>query len=254
MGAALSGFFHLTGWPDRAPCGPFGAYSDYMSPRFGVCALLAAIDHRRRTGDGQYLDFAQAEAAVHFLSPAVLDYVVNGTVATRDGNRDAAMVPHGVYPCAGDDEWIAVACRDDEDWHALAGVLDRPDLGDLTTAERRSREGELDGVVTSWTARQSAEDAARALIAAGVPAHPVHNSGECAADPQLSHDGHFVTLDHPEHGRVVAEGSRFRLEATPAVVDRSPPLLGQDTLDVLTHVLHYSEDRIGELLASGALD
>src|SRR5262249_20607690 len=123
MGAALSGFFHLTGWPDRAPCGPFGAYSDYMSPRFGVCALLAAIDHRRRTGEGQYLDFAQAEAAVHFLAPAVLDYVVNGTVTSRDGNRDAAMVPHGVYPCAGDDEWIAMVCRDDDDWRVLAGVL-----------------------------------------------------------------------------------------------------------------------------------
>jgi benzylsuccinate CoA-transferase BbsF subunit len=254
MGAALSGFFHLTGWPDRPPCGPFGAYSDYMSPRFGVCALLAAIDHRRRTGEGQYLDFAQAEAAVHFLSPAVLDYVVNGTVATRDGNRDAAMVPHGVYSCAGEDEWIAVACRDDRDWRALAGVLDRPDLGDLTAGQRRSREGELDGVVMSWTAPRSAVDAATALIAAGVPAHAVHNSGECAADPQLAHDEHFVTLAHPEHGSVVAEGSRFRLEATPAGVDRSPPLLGQDTLDVLTDVLHYSEERIAELLASGALD
>jgi crotonobetainyl-CoA:carnitine CoA-transferase CaiB-like acyl-CoA transferase len=92
------------------------------------------------------------------------------------------------------------------------------------------------------------------LIAAGVPAHAVHNSGECAADPQLAHDGHFVTLAHSEHGRVVAENSRFRLEATPAVVDASPPLLGQDTIDVLTDVLHYSDDRIAELLASGALD
>jgi crotonobetainyl-CoA:carnitine CoA-transferase CaiB-like acyl-CoA transferase len=97
-------------------------------------------------------------------------------------------------------------------------------------------------------------DAATVLIAAGVPAHAVHNSGECAADPQLAHDEHFVTLAHPEHGSVVAEGSRFRLEATPAAVDRSPPLLGQDTLDVLTDVLHYSEDRISELLVSGALD
>jgi benzylsuccinate CoA-transferase BbsF subunit len=115
MGASLSGFFHLTGWTDRAPCGPFGAYSDYMSPRFALCALLGALDHRRRTGVGQYLDFAQAEAAVHFLAPVVLDYVVNGHVASRDGNADPVMTPHGVYPCAGDDAWIAVACRDDAD-------------------------------------------------------------------------------------------------------------------------------------------
>ena len=83
MGASLGGFFHLTGWPDRPPCGPFGAYSDYPSPRFALCALLAALDHRRRTGEGQYLDFAQAEACVHFLSPAVLDQTVNGREPVR---------------------------------------------------------------------------------------------------------------------------------------------------------------------------
>ena len=100
MGASLSGFFHLTGWPDRPPCGPFGAYSDYPSPRFALCAVLAALDHRDRTGEGQYLDFAQAEACVHFLSPALLDHAVNGHEWTRNGNADPEMAPHGVYPAA----------------------------------------------------------------------------------------------------------------------------------------------------------
>ena len=93
MGASLGGFFHLTGWPDRPPCGPFGAYSDYPSPRFALCALLAALDHRRRTGEGQYLDFAQAEACVHFLAPAVLDQSVNGRATSRAGNTDIADGP-----------------------------------------------------------------------------------------------------------------------------------------------------------------
>ena len=155
MGASLGGFFDLTGWPDRPPCGPFGAYSDYPSPRFALCALLAALDHRRRTGEGQYLDFAQAEACVHFLSPAVLDQSVNGRATTRNGNADIAMVPHGVYPSAGDDAWVAIACRDDADWQALAALLDRADLAALTTTERRAREAELDG-------RRSALDRARA--------------------------------------------------------------------------------------------
>src|SRR5205823_8139695 len=116
LAAAFCGFTGMVGWPDRPPAGPFGAYSDYVSPRFALCALLAALDHRRRTGEGQYLDFAQAEAAVHFLTPALLDYVVNGRVASRNGNADLDMAPHGVYPSAGDDQWVAIACRDDADW------------------------------------------------------------------------------------------------------------------------------------------
>jgi crotonobetainyl-CoA:carnitine CoA-transferase CaiB-like acyl-CoA transferase len=254
MGSALSGFFHLTGWPDRPPCGPFGAYSDYMSPRFALCALLAAIDHRRRTGRGQYLDFAQAEAAVHFLAPALLDYVVNGTVAARQGNDDEMMVPHGVYPCEGDDEWVSVACPDDGAWRLLARITGHPELADLSAEERRARRSDVDGVVSAWTSRRTAIDAELALIAVGVPAHAVQNSTECAADAQLMYQRHFVTVPHAEHGTVVVEGSRITLDATPAVAPASPPLLGQDTIDVLSDILHYSDDRLGELLACGALE
>jgi benzylsuccinate CoA-transferase BbsF subunit len=254
MGASLSGFFHLTGWPDRPPCGPFGAYSDYMSPRFALCALLSALDHRRRTGEGQYLDFAQAEAAVHFLAPVLLDYAVNGHVSTRDGNADPVMAPHGVYPCAGDDEWIAVACRDDADWRALAGLLERPDVADLSGKRRRARLAELDATVAAWTVRRSPADAETALIAAGVPAHSVQNSGSCAVDPQLAHHGHFVTLPHPEHDTIVVEGSRIALSDTPAVVEGVPPLLGQDTVAVLTEVLGYDDERLATLFAAGVVN
>ncbi len=254
MGAALSGFFHITGWPDRAPCGPFGAYSDYMAPRFALCAVLAALDHRRRTGQGQYLDFAQAEAAVHFLTPAVLDYAVNGRTVNRQGNADPEMAPHGVYPCLGDDAWVAVACPDDGHWRTLAALLGRPDIGALGAEERHARRDELDALVEAWTATRTPGYVQDTLVAAGVPAHAVQNSGECAADPQLAHQGHFVTVDHAEHGTVVVEGSRTTLSATPAVVQGSPPVLGQHTVDVLTEVLGYSDDRLGELFAAGALD
>jgi crotonobetainyl-CoA:carnitine CoA-transferase CaiB-like acyl-CoA transferase len=253
MGAALSGFFHLTGWPDRPPCGPFGAYSDYMSPRFALCALLGALEHRRLTGEGQYLDFAQAEAAVHFLAPAVLDYVVNGTVAFRQGNVDDTMAPHGVYPCAGDDQWVALACRDDADWKSLATLV-APQLVDLPADQRRARRIELDERLSAWSAPLDPIAAQSALIAIGVPAHIVQNSAECASDPQLVHQEHFVTVPHSEHGSVIVEGSRITLDATPATVAGSPPLLGQDTVEVLTEVLHYSDERLGELLACGALE
>src|SRR4051794_22276022 len=166
MGASLSGFFHLTGWPDRPPCGPFGAYSDYMSPRFALCALLAALDHRRRTGEGQYLDFAQAEAAVHFLTPALLDYSVNRRGANRAGNDDPHMAPHGVSPSAGDDEWVAIACGDDAQWDALAGVLGRAELAGLPVETRCERRTELDEVVSAWTRSRTPVEAQDALVAA----------------------------------------------------------------------------------------
>ncbi|MCU1501970.1 MAG: hypothetical protein JWM12_1324 [Ilumatobacteraceae bacterium] len=254
MGASLCGFFHLTGWPDRPPCGPFGAYSDYPAPRFALCVLLGALEHKRQTGEGQYLDFAQAEAAAHFLSPALLEYEVNGIVADRQGNTDTNMTPHGVFPSAGDDRWIAVACRDDADWSRLADVVGRQDLAALTYVERRARGAELDDLVGRWTAGRAAEDAQTALISAGVPAHAVQNSVECAGDGQLAHQQHFVTVPHSEHGTVVVESNRTMLSATPAVVVGAPPLLGQDTVGVLTDVLGYDDERLGDLFASGALD
>jgi crotonobetainyl-CoA:carnitine CoA-transferase CaiB-like acyl-CoA transferase len=254
MGSALSGFNDLTGWADRPPCGPFGAYTDYPSPRFALCAILAALDHRRRTGQGQYLDFAQSEASVHFLTPALLDQVINGGSPSREGNADVTMAPHGVYRAAGEDAWVAVACRDDRDWRALAGLIGREDLAALSVAARRSRRGQLDEVIEAWTATRPAPEVERQVIAAGVPAHAVQNSGECAADPQLRHLGHYVELSHPEHGTITVEGCRIALSETPGVVEGIPPFLGQDTVEVLTDLLGYDDDRIGALYAAGALN
>jgi crotonobetainyl-CoA:carnitine CoA-transferase CaiB-like acyl-CoA transferase len=254
MGASLTGFFHLTGWPDRPPCGPFGAYTDYMSPRFALCTLLAALDVRRRTGRGQYFDFAQAESAVHFLTPALLDYAVNRNVQRADGNADPVMVPHGIYPSAGDDQWVAVACRDDADWRALAGAIGGDDLTSLNVDQRRARARELDALVASWTSGREPAAAASSLLALGVPAHAVQNSGECAADEQLRSQDHFVEVPHAEHGTVVVEGSRISLSATPATIRRGPPVLGEHTVDVVTELLGYDDERLGMLLGAGALD
>jgi crotonobetainyl-CoA:carnitine CoA-transferase CaiB-like acyl-CoA transferase len=254
MGASLAGFFHLTGWPDRPPSGPFGAYSDYPSPRLSLCAVLAALDHRRSTGEGQYVDFAQAESCVHFLTPAILDQTVNGRTQTRIGNDDPHMAPHGVYPSAGEDEWVAIACRDDADWRALAGLLGRDDLAGVRTSDRLARRTELDELVGAWTATRSPDEAMHAAIAAGVPAHSVQNSSHCLLDPQLAHQGHYVELPHPEHGTITVEATRMRLSETPGRVHGSPPLLGQDTVDVLTGLLGYDDERLGELFATGALD
>src|SRR5205823_1052429 len=119
--------------------------------RVALATLLAALDHRRRTGEGQYIDVSQAEAAIHFLAPALLDFELSGRPPLRAGNDDPHMAPHGVYPAAGDDRWIAVACQSDEQWQKLADLMGRSDLALLPAAERLARRRELDDLVASWT-------------------------------------------------------------------------------------------------------
>jgi benzylsuccinate CoA-transferase BbsF subunit len=165
LAAAMTGFYDLTGWPDRPPAGPFGAYTDYIAPRYNAAAILAALEHRRLTGAGQHIDLSQAEAALHFLAPAILDYTVNGVVATRDGNRDHEQAPHGVYPCAGADRWVAIAARDDRDWRALCAALGAPALAAdarfATAAARLAARDEVDALVANLTAPLEMEEIER---------------------------------------------------------------------------------------------
>jgi len=238
MAAAVSGFFGITGWGDRAPCGPFGAYTDYISPRFANAALLAALDHRRRTGEGQYLDFAQAEGAIHALAPAILDYSVNRRVWERTGNSDPHHHPHGVFRSAGDDRWVAIACASDAQRDALTALIGGMD----------------DTAIEQWTLVRSPDEATAELQALGIPSHGVQNSAEALADPQLIHRGHFRATEHPMMGRIVLEGPRVVYSRTPADMTGPGPTLGQHTVEILTEMLGYDEDRLVALLTSGALE
>jgi crotonobetainyl-CoA:carnitine CoA-transferase CaiB-like acyl-CoA transferase len=258
LAAALTGFYELTGWPDRPPAGPFGAYTDYIAPRFNAAAILAALEHRRRTGEGQHIDLAQGEAALHFLAPAILDYTVNGVVAKRDGNRDRELAPHGVYPCAGEDRWIALAARDDRDWRALCAALGAEALaGDARFADaaaRRERAAELDALLAERTVRHAMEALEARLRAAGVPASGVYNSPEAARDPQLAHRGHFAPVAHPAYGDALVEGPRFRLSRTPGAVAGPAPSFGDSTQWVLEQLLGYDDERIAALAIAGVLE
>jgi benzylsuccinate CoA-transferase BbsF subunit len=252
LSTGLFGFTTTTRWPGRPAAGPFGAYTDVVSPRFGLAAVLAALDHRRRTGLGQHLDLSQAEASLHFLSPALLDAELNGNEATARGNTDLEHAPHGVYPVMGTDAWIAVVCTDDDAWRNLARLLGRADLADLDTAQRLDRRDELDELVAAFTAGHDGEVLQEQLQALGIGAHQVQNSHECLRDPQLAHRGHYVTVEHPLLGPVVMEGPRFRLSRTPGVT-RPAPTYGQHAAEVLHDFLGYDDDRIAELAAAGAL-
>ncbi len=253
LAGAVTGYYELTGWPDRSPSGPFLAYTDYLAPRVTVPLIGAALHRRERVGEGCHIDFAQAEGAVHFLAATVLDATVNGFSQSRLGNADRFFVPHGVYPAAGDDRWLAVGCETDTQWSALATVVGRPDLAELGLDERRDREHELDALLVTWSSIRAEADGEAALIAAGVPAHRVQNSGDLLEDPQLAHQQHFRTVAHPVHGSMVVEASRIVLSATPAVPGRAGPMLGEHTALVLREFLGYDEDKVAELVLAGAL-
>ena len=220
-------------------------------------AILGALDHRRRTGQGQYIDQSQAECSIHFLGPAILDYTVNGRVEGRVGNLDDAFAPHGVYPAAGDDHWVAIVCRSDDDWRRLCAVMECKELASdsryATAAGRLGHREALDSLISEWSRTLARSDIEARLQAHGVPAHQVQNSADAFADPQFAHRGHFVTLEHPSLGTSTVEGPRAKLSRTPAVVRRAAPSLGQDNQHVLESILGYDETRITELVASGAL-
>lgn len=257
LAAAISGFYSITGWPGRAPAGPFGAYTDTVAPRFTAAAILAALEYRRRTGQGQYIDQSQAEAALHFLAPALLDYTVNRRVQTQVGNRDLHMAPHGVYPAAGEDRWVAIAVGTPAQWEALCEVMQRPELIDdprfATASLRRAHPDDLDTIIAAWTQERDAYEIETRLQAHRVPASTLQTMYDLYRDPQLAHRGHFVDLAHPIHGTTTVEGSRFKLSRTPSRIERSAPTLGRDNRYVLETILGYSPERIAELEALGVL-
>ena len=254
MAAAIAGFTELTGWPDRDPAGPFSAYTDSTAPRFLAIAALAALERRRLSDCGAHVDLAQCESAVHLLTPWLLGVDVTGRALSRAGNDHPGMSPHGVYAAA--DGWLALACRDDRDWVALCRCLGRADLDALSADDRRGRRQQLDVVIEAWTSARTADAAAEQLQEAGVPAHRVQTVDEVHLDPQLVHRRYFRQVSHPTQpgGVTWIESHRPHLSRTPAQFTRAGPTFGQDVEPVLRDLLGYTDERIGDLAAAGALE
>ena len=239
LAGALSGFYEITGWPDRPPSGPFLAYTDYTAPRFTVTALVAALDHRRRTGEGVYIDLSQHESALHLLGPALLDQEVNGRTAQRLGNASERYAVHGVYPVQGDDKWIAVVCQDSEAEGTLSQLIGGGDLDDSTIA--------------NWTASQDRFELQELLQSHGIAAHIVSDSVDAVSDPQLIHRDHFRRVPQAYAGETVVEGSHYQFSRTPSSVLWGGPPIGEHTFEVLSEMLGYDGDRIANLAAVEAL-
>lgn len=255
--AAVSGYPEITGWPDRPPSGPFSAYSDTIANRFLITSIMAAIDHRRRTGEGQYIEQAQMESALYFLAPQVLDYQVSGAVPTRMGNDSPADAPHNVYPCYGEDEWCAIAVETDEQWQALCGAMGDPawaaDPELERAAGRLQRRRQIDAAIGEWTAPQDPYELMQRLQAAGVPAGVVQRSSDLLRDPQLAHRRFFRRHHHAEMGEIPYEGHQFRIRDYDSGPRSAAPCLGEHALEVLHDVLGMGDEEVAEVAASGAL-
>jgi len=248
---ALAGFNQLLGEPERTPVILYGPYIDYIAVGYGVIAVLAALERRRRTGEGCLIDLSQYEAGLQFLTPALLEHAGNGAIPTRNGNRDTVAVPHGVYPCGGQDRWVALSVWDDDEWIRFRAALGDPEWARdraLDGAEgRRARESELDTRIAAWTRQRTREQVAGALRAKELRVAPVETVSELFADPQLAHRGMWPRVPHPVMGEVTLMAAPFLLSDTPACVERAGPLLGQDNEAVFQDIAGLSAEEFAAL-------
>jgi benzylsuccinate CoA-transferase BbsF subunit len=253
----LVGFSHLIGWPDRLPVGDSIAYTDSLAPAFTVIVILGALMHRRKTGKGAYIDLSQTESGIYFLGPTMLDYLVNGVVATRMGNRDPYMAPHGVFPCLGHDRWVATAVSSNDEWCRFCQALGRPEwLEDerfATVPARKKNEDELEKLIGEWTRVRTAEAVTGLLQAAGVPAGAVSTAADLFVDPQLQHRHHFGRLEHPIIGEYSYERPAYRFSKVPLQSQRPAPLIGEHNGYVLKELLGYNDDEIAQFLIEEAI-
>ncbi|MGE5596628.1 MAG: CaiB/BaiF CoA transferase family protein [Hyphomicrobiales bacterium] len=256
QGAALAGLHHITGWPDRPPAGPWGAYTDFINPKYGIAALTAALLYRQKTGEGQHIDLSQVEAGIHFLEPLVLDYTVNGVDTPAAGHDSRYACPHGVFRTAGTERYIAIATETTEQWHALCavaplGAFATPEFD--TLARRIARKADIEAVLAAWCEGKDAGELAAKLMAAGVPAYAVLYPTDLYEDQQLAHRRFFVTLEHGEMGPTPYDGLVTHFSATPGRLRNAAPCLGQDTDYVLREILGLSDGEIVEYAAAGVL-
>ena len=265
VAAAMAGATEMSGLPEPAlPAGWGYSYLDWIGAYSFALAILGAIRHRARTGEGQAIDASQTEAGIYITGPSVLEWSANGRTWARYGNRSPykPAAPHGAYRCAGDDRWIAIACFDETEWRSLVA---QPGLEELEadsrfgTLEARLRNQDaLDEVIDRWTTNRDAFELMYALQAAGIPAGVCQTAGDrCDSDPQLAAREWLTEVTGTKIGRWPVVEMPAKLSATPAyaggVIDRGAPCYGEDNHFVLSELLGISEPEIAELAEEGVI-
>lgn len=247
----MSGMSSLTGYKGWRPMHVGISYGDPNGGLHGAFAVMCALMYRARTGKGQYIDLSQWETSTAMVAEGLLDYSMNRTQPEREGNRDLYMAPHGVFRCAGHDQWVSLAVRSDQEWQRLCTVMSRPDLtSDLrfaTLAARKQNEDELETIITAWTLTLTPGEATQRLQAVGIPAAPAMSNQDLSTDPHLNSRSIFVYREHPEVGVKQHIGIPWQLSKTPLSVRHPAPTLGQDTDYVLGNILGYKAEDVAAL-------
>ena len=248
---ALSGMASLTGYQDGPPRQAGFSYGDPNGGIHGTFAVMCALLHRAKTNDGQYIDLSQREACAMLLPEALMDYAMNGTQPPRSGNRDPYMAPHGVFRCRGEDRWVSIAVKNDDEWRRMCVAIGRAELATdprfALLAARKENEDALEQTVTAWTQDRSADEVTRSLQQVGVAAYPSLDGKDMLASPHVAARGFFVELEHPEVGKRRHLGIPWKMSRTPCEVRRPAPCLGQDTEYVLEEILGLSKEQVTSL-------
>jgi len=247
----MSGMSSLTGYKGWRPMHVGISYGDPNGGLHGAFAVLCALMYRARTGKGQYIDLSQWETSTAMVAEGLLDHGMNGTQPERDGNRDAHMAPHGVFRCAGHDQWVSLAARNDDEWQQLCVLIGRPELAIdprfATLVARKQNEDELEAILSAWTSTRSPQAVTEQLQAARIPAAPSMSNKDLATDPHLNSRSIFVHHEHPEVGVKQHVGIPWQMSKTSLAVRHPAPTLGQDTDYVLHEILGYSATDISAL-------
>jgi benzylsuccinate CoA-transferase BbsF subunit len=260
---SVSGLTFTSGLPDQQPAGWGYSYMDHTGGYVMAIAILAALYHRNRTGEGQWVDLACTEAGAALNGPAILDYTVNGRPLRRPGmphsnrNQWPPMAPHGIYPAAGDDEWVAIACRSDAEWAAAAEVIAEPWVGEAcwrTLDGRLAEQDALDEHIAAWTARRDKFETAALLRASGVPATAVQRPAErIDRDSNTEAWGLWPEVLQTDMGRVRVDGQPVHFSETDWSIERGAANLGEHNEQIYCGLLGIAPDELAELRAEGVI-
>jgi benzylsuccinate CoA-transferase BbsF subunit len=260
---ACCGLAFMTGLEEQGTAGIGYSYMDHIGAGFMAIAILAGLMHRNRTGKGQSIDMSCTDAGALLNGPAWLDYTVNRRPLRRPGspesNRSSSpeMAPHGIYPSAGDDNWVAIACRDDRDWASLAGAIGTDWATEACWAEVTGRiagQNDLDRKLSDWTKSRDRFEVASALRELGVPVAAVQRPEErIEADPGTSEWGLWPTVTHQEIGEVRVDGLPVRFSETDWSIQRGAPCLGEHNDDVFGDLLGHTADELARFREDGVL-
>ena len=256
--SSFAGLESLVGYPGEVPTGALNfAIGDPNAAVHGLVALFAALARRETTGRGCYIDLSQTEALFATLTPFALQAQLTGLQPPTLGNAHPAMAPHGIYPAEGDDSWLSIAVRDNDDWAALTRVVGNQSwVGDaqfIDAGSRIAKREELDVMLASWTATRDRDALVAELRAAGVPASPVNDIDGLFNDSQIAARGMADIVDIPGLGSEMLFRAPWNISGVDIVTGTRGPVVGEHNQHVLRGTLGLSAEEFERLTAEGVI-